>query len=103
VGARVTWSLKAELELAEIRDYIERDSKANAVQVVEQLLDAVDRLSIYPLSGHIITKWKNPARRDLVVGSYRLMYEISSGEIIIFGVQRTRRRIPKRFRNEWLK
>jgi hypothetical protein len=32
------------LEVVEIRDYVERDSKANAVQIVGEFLDAANRL-----------------------------------------------------------
>jgi hypothetical protein len=43
------------------------------VQVIGRLLDAANRLKNYPLSGRVIQQWKNPARRELIVGSYRLM------------------------------
>jgi toxin ParE1/3/4 len=102
VGARVTWSSKAQGEVAAIRDYIERDSKANAVQVVGQFFHAANRLSTYPLSGRIIEEWNDPVHREVIVGSYRLMYEVSPSEVVVFSVRHTRRRLPKRFRKEWL-
>jgi toxin ParE1/3/4 len=103
VGAGLRWSRNGRQELNEIRAYIERDSKANAVHVVGQFLDAADRLEMYPLSGHVIETWNTPERRELIVGSYRLMYHVSSSEIIVFSVRHTRRRVPKRFRSEWLR
>ena len=78
MGARVRWSRHAKSEVVEIRDYVERDSKANAVQIVGEFM-------------------------DLIVGSYRLMYRVSSGEITVFSIRHTRRRVPKRFRSEWLR
>jgi plasmid stabilization system protein ParE len=78
VGTGVRWSHNARREVDEIRAYIERDSKAGAVHVVGEFLDAADRLAIYPLSGRIIQTWKNPERRELIVGSYRVMYRVSS-------------------------
>jgi toxin ParE1/3/4 len=102
VGARVGWSSNARLEVVQIQHYIERDSKANAVQVIGRLLDAANRLKNYPLSGRVIQQWNNPARRELIVGSYRLMYHVSLSDIVVFSVRHTRRRVPKRFRNEWL-
>jgi len=59
-------------------------------------------LKTHPLSGRVIDEWKNPERRELISGSYRLMYRVSSSEIVIFSIRHTRRRVPKRFRTEWL-
>ncbi|HEU0298809.1 MAG TPA: type II toxin-antitoxin system RelE/ParE family toxin [Longimicrobium sp.] len=103
MGARVRWSRNAQREVTKIRQYIERDSKAKAVQVVGQFVFAAKRLSTFPLSGHIIKPWNHPARRELIVGSYRLMYQVSPIGIVVFSIRHTRRRIPKRFRNDWLR
>lgn len=103
MGARVRWSRKALAELAEVRDYIERDSSANAGPVIRQIAADARRLERYPLSGRIIKEWNNPARREVIVGSYRLMYRVMGTQVIVFGVRHTRRRVPKRFRNEWLR
>lgn len=103
MGTRVTWSRNAEVEVNKIRDYIERDSKANAAHVVGQFFVAARRLKAYPLSGRVIEAWNDPRRRELIVGNYRVMYEVSPSEIIIFDVRHTRRRVPKRFRSEWLR
>jgi toxin ParE1/3/4 len=102
VGARVTWSSRAQKEVAEIRNYIERDSKANAVQVVTQLVSAANRLRRYPSSGRMIPEWNDPVHREVIVGSYRLMYDYSPEQVVVFSVKHVRRRVPKHFRKEWL-
>lgn len=102
MGARVKWSSRALSALAAIREYIERDSTANAVQVGRQITAAARRAGSYPLSGRIIEKWKNPNLREVIVGSYRVMYQVLPGKIKVFDVRHTRRRVPKRFRNQWL-
>lgn len=103
MGARVRWSRRALSELAQVRDYIERDSSANAGHVVRQITAAARRLEKYPLSGHVIEQWNDRERREVIVGSYRLMYRIRGAQVIVFGIRHTRRQVPKRFRNEWLK
>lgn len=102
MGTRVTWSRNARLEVEKIRTHIERDSKYNAVQVVGSILAAAKRLTVYPLAGPMIAQWNNPEHRELIVGSYRVMYRVLRNEITIFSVRHTRRRVPKRFRNTWL-
>lgn len=91
------------MEVTKIKQYIERDSKANAVQVVGQFLETANRLKTFPLSGRMVPEWKRPAVRELIVGSYRLMYSIKEADIIIFSVRHSRRRLPRRFRSEWLR
>ena len=104
MGARVRWSRNALLELAEIRDYIGQDSPAKAVQVGRQLVAATRRLRTHPLSGRVIQPWNRPEHRELIVGSYRVMYHVpdDDDEIVVFRIWHTRRRVPKRFRQEWL-
>lgn len=103
MGARVTWSRKAQLDLADIADYIGKDSKAAAVRTLRKLAAAARRLALHPLSGHVVPRWNRPALRELVVGSYRLLYCVTPDETVVFHVRHTRRRIPGRFRAEWLR
>lgn len=98
----VTWSPKARLELADIWNYIKRDSTAYALQVLQDIAAAVDRLEEHPLSGRMVPEWKRPTVRELIVGSYRVMHSIEQEEIIVFSLRHVRRRLPRRFRREWL-
>lgn len=101
--SRITWSSKAQLELAAVWNYIERNSKASALQLLRDVAAATRRVREHPLSGRMVPEWKRPSVREVIVGSYRVMYSIKAEEIIVFGVRHSRRRLPKRFRNEWLR
>jgi plasmid stabilization system protein ParE len=90
------------LELAVIWNYIKRDSEGNALQVLRDIGSAARRLKEHPLSGRMVPEWKRPDVRELIVGSYRMMYSLNNEDIIIFSVRHSRRRLPKRFRREWL-
>ena len=99
----VTWSPKARLELADIWNYVKQDSGANALQILHDIAAAVDRLEEYPFSGRMVPEWKQPILRELIVGNYRVMHSIEPEEIIVFTVRHSRRRLPRRFRREWLR
>jgi toxin ParE1/3/4 len=103
VRTPVTWSPKARLELADIWNYIRNDSAANALQVLNDITAAVDRLEEHPFSGRMVPEWNQPILRELIVGSYRVMYSIEPEEVIVFTVRHVRRRLPQRFRREWLR
>lgn len=74
--ARVKWSPKARLELAVIWNYIKRDSEGNALQVLRDIGSVARRLKEHPLSGRMVPEWKRPDVRELIVGSYRMMYSL---------------------------
>lgn len=101
--ARVTWSFKGRLELADVWNYIKRESTANALRVLRDIAAAVDRLEEHPFSGRMVPEWNQPLLRELIVGSYRVMYSTKHEEVVVFSVRHARRRIPKRFRSEWLR
>lgn len=72
---RIIWSDRAIADLTEIRDFIAEDSAANAVAMVERLLDAAGRLALFPERGRRVPEAPDlPELRELLVGSYRLIY-----------------------------
>jgi toxin ParE1/3/4 len=105
VRARVTWSIKGRLELADVWNYINQESTANALRVLQDIAAAVDRLENHPFSGRMVPEWNQPILRELIVSRYRVMYSAKEEEeeVIVFDVRHVRRRVPKRFRSEWLK
>jgi toxin ParE1/3/4 len=103
VRARVTWSVKGRLELADTWNYIRRDSITNAMHVLQDVATAVDRLEEHPLSGRMVPEWNRPTLRELIVGSYRVLHSVDHEEVIVFSIHHSRRRLPKRFRSEWLR
>ncbi len=60
-----------------------------AVRVGRQLVAATRRLGAHALSGRVIDEWKNPQHRELIVGGYRVMYRLSSNEIVVFSIRHT--------------
>ena len=82
----ITWSNETERDLEEIRDYISRSSRANARKVVDEIIEAADRLETIPYAHRTILELNDPDRRETFVHRWRLMYRILPDEIRIVGV-----------------
>lgn len=72
--AEVRWTPQAADDLDAAAEYVARDSPHYASLFVERILDAIDRLEQFPLRGRIVPEKQDPAVRELLVGSYRIVY-----------------------------
>ncbi|MCX6348239.1 MAG: type II toxin-antitoxin system RelE/ParE family toxin [Candidatus Aureabacteria bacterium] len=82
----VIWSPSALKDVDFIAEYIARDSADQASLFVVRLLEATDRLQNLSLSGRIIPEIGHQACREIIYGSYRIMYRIADDEVWITGV-----------------
>ena len=73
---KIVWTDSAILDLDAIGEYIAKDSIRYAEITVSQLFEAVDILENYPKSGVIVPEFKNKKIRQLIRGSYRIVYLI---------------------------
>jgi plasmid stabilization system protein ParE len=67
--------------MAEIYDFIHRDSAAAAASTVLRILNAVRRLAEYPESGRVAPELIAVGVREVLVGNYRVLHEVE-GEIV---------------------
>ena len=88
------WTLPALDDMTEIRDYIARDSAHYARLQVERLFAAVERLREYPLAGRIVPELQQAAYRELLEGTYRIVYRVTAGEVQILAVVHSARLLP---------
>ena len=79
--AKVIWSPQALEDLESIFTFIARDSADRAALFIERIIESTDRLQDFPSSGRIIQEIKKEECREIVYGSYRIMFEIK-GEYI---------------------
>ena len=84
--AQVIWAPSALDDVESIAEYIARDSVEMASLFVSRLFDATDRLQGFSFSGRIIPEINNPDCREVIYGTYRIMYRIEGNEIWITGV-----------------
>ena len=82
----VIWSQEALDDIDSIAEYISRDSRYHARQVVETLFERGDSLLEQPESGRIVPELHDPHVREHFIYSYRLIYELKDNAIHILGV-----------------
>jgi plasmid stabilization system protein ParE len=79
---RIVWTDEAAESLSAIHDYIARDSLRYAVSVCADIVDSVDRLKTYPESGRVVPELSDPTYRELIQGSYRIVYRVRPRELV---------------------
>lgn len=82
----VIWSIPAKDDLKKIYDYIDRDSKFYATKVSQEFVEKSEGLGKFPKIGRIVPEIGNLNIRELIIYSYRLIYEISSDRIEILAI-----------------
>ncbi|MBN1804997.1 MAG: type II toxin-antitoxin system RelE/ParE family toxin [Sedimentisphaerales bacterium] len=82
----VIWSRPAKDDLKRIFDYIASDSKYYAVKVSQEFIDKSEQLVKLPQMGRTVPEIEDSNIRELIIYSYRLIYEISSDRIEILTI-----------------
>ncbi len=73
----VKWSVPAKNDLKQIHDYIAKDSKYYAQNVVQEIVTKSEKLTDFPEIGRAVPEISDQNIRELIVYSYRLIYGIS--------------------------
>jgi len=71
----VKWSKPAKKALRQIYYFISEDSKYYAKKVVEKIVSESERLEMFPKSGRVVPEIGDNKIRELIIYSYRLIYE----------------------------
>jgi toxin ParE1/3/4 len=93
-----TWSPEALRDLESIRTFIAQDSERYAELVVRRLVGAAERLRPFPESGRVVPERNDPMIREVLVGSYRVVYRLIHGQAEIVTVFRGSRLFPEDLR-----
>jgi toxin ParE1/3/4 len=72
--AQVRWTPQAADDLDAIAEFIARDSPHFAGLFVADILQAVDQLVDFPESGRIVPEIGDRNIREVILGSYRIIY-----------------------------
>jgi addiction module RelE/StbE family toxin len=70
----VLWTDAAKAQLAAIHDYIEQTSPEYARRIVDQLTSRSIQIASFPLSGRSVPEYQLQEIRELIEGSYRIIY-----------------------------
>ena len=87
----VKWSIPARNDLKQIHDYIAKDSKYYAQNVIQEIVTKTATLPEFPEIGRTVPEISDQNIRELIVYSYRLIYEISETGIEILAIIHGRR------------
>jgi len=83
---KVTWAPSALNDIDAIAEFISRDSIDRAALFVTRMFEITDRLQEFPLSGRVIPEIGSQDCREIIYGSYRIMYRIEGNDVWITGV-----------------
>ena len=82
----VEWTDPAKQDLKAIHDYIARDSTFYAKKVSLEIVEKSEKLNILPEIGRVVPEIGDPRIRELIIYSYRLVYEIFPDKIEILAL-----------------
>lgn len=82
----VKWSKTATDDLKGIYDYISKDSVIYARRVAEEIVNKSDYLEQYPNIGRAVPELSNPRIRELIIYSYRMVYQVDNGNVEILAL-----------------
>jgi plasmid stabilization system protein ParE len=74
----VKWSVPARNDLKQIHDYIAKDSKFYAQNVIQKIVTKTETITELPEIGRIVPEISDQNIMELIVYSYRLIYETSA-------------------------
>ena len=82
----VHWTETAIEHLVAVYEYIARDSSQYALRMVDRITRRTDQISLYPESGRAVPEYDARDVRELLEGSYRIIYLIKPDQIDVLAV-----------------
>ena len=73
---KLIWTDQAINDLQNIGDYITEDSEKYAKLTVQKLFERTEILKQFPNAGRIVPEQNEETVRELIEGSYRIIYEL---------------------------
>ena len=73
---KVVWTDLAIQDLDDIGEFIAKDSERYAKAVIQNLFESTELLESHPKAGRVVPEFENKNIRELIRGSYRIVYRI---------------------------
>ncbi len=70
----VVWGERVLSELIDITEYVAEDNRSASLTMFRRFKEAAKRVGTFPLSGRLVPEYNNDNIREVIVGSYRLLY-----------------------------
>jgi toxin ParE1/3/4 len=84
--AEVIWSPQSIHDLESIKSFVAGESPHYAGLIVQRLVAAVERLTMFPNSGRVVPEFGDPVIREVLWRSYRLVYRVEGENVEIVTV-----------------
>ena len=94
---KLRWTTQAVEDVEAIRKFIANDSDVYADLVVERLVEAVERLELFPRSGRIVPELADPQFREIIESPYRIVYRVFDESVEVLTVFRASRLLRSAF------
>jgi plasmid stabilization system protein ParE len=92
--AGVRWSLRARRDLLEIGRFIARDDRGAARRWVEKLRERARQAAALPRAGRRVPELERDDVREVLQGSYRIVYLVGERAIEVLTVFEAHRLFP---------
>ena len=83
---KIVWTEPAVADLDSIHAYIAHDAEIYADAQIQAIFEAADRLERFPQSGRTVPEIGDQATRELIVGSFRVIYHVAGDTVRILTV-----------------
>jgi addiction module RelE/StbE family toxin len=94
--AQVRWTPQAADDLEAICLFIARDAPQVAALFAERVIRATDRLADYPHLGRVVPEFGLEDLREVIVGSYRVIYRTRQDQVQVVTVHHGARLLEAR-------
>lgn len=91
---RVRWTHTAIGHLASIYEYINQDSSRYAKRTIDCITARSQQIGQFPRSGQMVPEYQDSDVREVIEGSYRVIYRVTANEIQVLAVIHGARLLP---------
>ncbi len=83
----IVWTETANLDLKELVQYIAIDDSHAALHFGNLVINRIEAIANFPLTGRIVPEEKEENLREVILSTYRLVYEIDQAEQLLYVVR----------------
>ena len=93
---RIVWSPRAQRRLLEYGDFIAQDNIEAARRWQEGIIEKVEKMQDFPEQGRIVSEDGRPNVREIFYKSHRIIYKLTSREILILTIRHSKQLIDEK-------
>ncbi len=91
----VVFAETARRDLGEILEYIQMESPRASRKIVREIYERLKKIPSFPKGGRMIPEIGEPSLREILIGSYRLMYRLEEKRAVVLRVLHGKRLFPE--------